>query len=49
MAPSDGMKLFDYMIKQATLIYPHVAAGQFGAYMQVHLCNDGPMTFILSN
>lgn len=24
-----------------------VATGQFGAFMQVHLCNDGPFTLVL--
>ncbi|HSX71989.1 MAG TPA: D-aminoacyl-tRNA deacylase, partial [Pseudomonas sp.] len=27
--------------------YPQVATGRFGADMQVHLVNDGPVTFLL--
>ncbi|MBP8202609.1 MAG: D-aminoacyl-tRNA deacylase, partial [Pseudomonas sp.] len=28
---------------------PQVATGQFGADMQVHLINDGPVTFLLES
>ncbi|WP_390888692.1 D-aminoacyl-tRNA deacylase, partial [Leclercia adecarboxylata] len=27
--------------------YPHVACGRFGAEMQVHMVNDGPVTFLI--
>lgn len=47
MAPEEGKKLFGYLVDHAKKTYPHVATGEFGAYMQVSLCNDGPMTFIL--
>lgn len=48
MPPSDGHHLFNYLLSHATKIHPHVASGQFGANMQVTLCNDGPMTFIMN-
>ena len=47
--------------KQAKVLYKHfldqanqrhngaVASGQFGANMQVSLCNDGPVTFLLNS
>lgn len=47
MAPDEGKKLFECLVKQAQEIYPIVATGQFGAHMKINLCNDGPMTFIL--
>ncbi len=45
--PGEGARLFDYFIRQARAAYPRVAAGQFGADMQVTLTNDGPVTFLL--
>ena len=47
MPPTEGKKLFEYMINHAQKNYAHIAAGVFGAYMQITLCNDGPMTFML--
>ncbi|HCA00504.1 MAG TPA: D-tyrosyl-tRNA(Tyr) deacylase, partial [Pseudomonas sp.] len=29
--------------------HPEVACGRFGAEMQVHLVNDGPVTFLLES
>lgn len=47
-APPDlGRELFDYLLQQARLKYTKVGTGQFGADMQVHLVNDGPVTFWL--
>lgn len=45
MSPQDGKIVFERCVEYAKTHYPHVAAGRFGAYMQVNLCNDGPMTF----
>lgn len=47
MPPKEGKVLFEYLVNYTKKHYPHVASGEFGAYMQVNLCNDGPMTFIL--
>lgn len=47
MPPEEGRKMFGYFVDYAKQNYPHVVAGQFGAYMQVALCNDGPVTFLL--
>lgn len=47
MAPEPSRALFDYMVKKAQLTHNPVACGQFGADMQVALCNDGPVTFLL--
>ncbi len=45
--PDDGRRLYDYFVVQAGRAHPVVQAGQFGADMQVHLVNDGPVTIPL--
>lgn len=45
--PELGEKLFLYLLEQARLKHGKVAAGRFGADMQVTLTNDGPVTFWL--
>jgi len=47
--PEKGKALFDYLLDQAQRKYDQVASGCFGADMQVHLQNDGPVTFQLRN
>jgi len=46
--PAEAIPLYEYFIKtcEATL-GKKVATGEFGADMQVSLCNDGPVTIIL--
>ena len=46
-APAQGRRLYDYFVAQARLAHPVVRTGQFGADMQVHLVNDGPVTIPL--
>ena len=47
-APADeGRRLYDYFVAQARQKHPVVQTGQFGADMQVHLVNDGPVTIPL--
>ena len=46
-SPEQGKALFDAMVALARESHPVVAGGRFGADMQVHLINDGPVTFIL--
>lgn len=44
-APADeGRRLYDAFVAQARARHPVVATGVFGADMQVHLVNDGPVT-----
>lgn len=44
-APADlGRALYDHLVQCARSQHPDVATGEFGAYMQVHLVNDGPVT-----
>ena len=45
--PALGAELYGYLLSQARIAHSAVAAGQFGADMQVHLVNDGPVTFLL--
>lgn len=45
--PALGERLFDYLLGAARAQHPQVASGRFGADMQVHLINDGPVTFLL--
>lgn len=47
--PALGAELFDLLVVLARAKHPRVATGQFGADMQVHLVNDGPVTFLLES
>ncbi|HEY2417278.1 MAG TPA: D-aminoacyl-tRNA deacylase [Steroidobacteraceae bacterium] len=46
-APAEAAVLFDHLLSRARDVHAPVAAGQFGAYMQVSLINDGPVTYWL--
>jgi len=48
-APEEARALFEYLLEQAEARHSPVAAGQFGADMQVSLTNDGPVTFWLES
>lgn len=45
--PALGARVFEHLVALARQGYPLVATGRFGADMQVHLVNDGPVTFLL--
>jgi D-tyrosyl-tRNA(Tyr) deacylase len=45
--PALGQALFDEVVSVARQRHPEVATGRFGADMQVHLINDGPVTIPL--
>lgn len=45
--PQEAALLFAYFVNRAKARHHPVAAGRFGADMQVALVNDGPVTFIL--
>ncbi|QJD60071.1 D-tyrosyl-tRNA(Tyr) deacylase [Pseudomonas sp. gcc21] len=45
--PERAAELFEYLLGQAREHHPDVSSGTFGADMQVHLVNDGPVTFLL--
>ncbi|RVU47525.1 D-aminoacyl-tRNA deacylase [Rubrivivax rivuli] len=42
--PALGRGLYEELLRLARARHPQVAAGEFGADMQVHLVNDGPVT-----
>ena len=43
-APDQATALFDHLLACARAAHPDVAAGRFGADMQVGLTNEGPVT-----
>ena len=45
--PEQGRRWFDRLVKLACAAHPQVETGRFGTHMQVHLVNDGPVTFWL--
>jgi D-aminoacyl-tRNA deacylase len=45
--PELGRALYERVLALAREAHPNVAAGAFGADMQVHLVNDGPVTIPL--
>src|SRR5262249_9377955 len=45
--PEHGRYWFDRLVELARARHASVATGRFGANMQVHLVNDGPVTFWL--
>ena len=47
--PEIAERLYDYFLAQASVHHTSVHSGQFGANMQVSLCNDGPVTFMLES
>jgi D-tyrosyl-tRNA(Tyr) deacylase len=48
--PVQAEDLYNQFLKQAkTECQGRIASGKFGADMQVSLCNDGPVTFLLSS
>jgi len=47
--PDHAEFLYDHFVAQAARIHPVTQSGIFGANMQVSLCNDGPVTFMLSS
>lgn len=42
--PTQGRALYDAFVAAARAAHPVVQTGEFGADMQVHLVNDGPVT-----
>ena len=46
-APEQARFWFDRLVELARTRHARVEIGRFGAHMQVHLVNDGPVTFWL--
>ena len=49
MAPQEAEALYRYVLTQLRARHPRVAAGEFGADMQVSLVNDGPVTIVMDS
>jgi len=47
MPPEEARELYAYLLQALQQRHQPVAAGVFGADMQVSLINDGPVTFLL--
>jgi D-tyrosyl-tRNA(Tyr) deacylase len=47
--PNIAKPLFEQLLSYARKQHSLVASGEFGADMQVTLCNDGPVTFTLKS
>jgi len=47
MPPAEAEQLYRYFLKLAADSDVATNAGEFGADMQINLCNDGPVTFLL--
>ncbi len=45
--PEEGRRLYEHFVNRARAAHAQVETGQFGADMQVHLVNDGPVTIPL--
>jgi D-tyrosyl-tRNA(Tyr) deacylase len=46
-APEEAERWFARLVELARMRHPRVEIGRFGAHMDVHLVNDGPVTFWL--
>jgi D-aminoacyl-tRNA deacylase len=46
-APELARRLYEHMLALLRAAHSPVGCGVFGASMQVSLCNDGPVTFLL--
>lgn len=46
--PELGRRLYERVLATARASHPQVEAGEFGAVMQVHLVNDGPVTILIT-
>ena len=45
--PALAERLYAHFLAELRRLHPKVAAGRFGADMQVHLVNDGPVTLMI--
>ncbi len=49
LAPQAAAPLFDEFVRRCATLVRRVIPGTFGASMQVHLVNDGPVTILLDS
>lgn len=48
-SPEKAKELYDFFLEQCRMIVPVVQSGEFGAMMNVHLINNGPVTFMIES
>jgi len=48
-SPEEGERLYEYFCEQLRTKGVPVETGEFGAMMDVHLINDGPVTFVMDS
>ncbi len=46
-SPAQAERLYEHFLAELRRLHRQVAAGRFGADMQVHLVNDGPVTLMI--
>ncbi len=49
LEPAAAQGMFEAFVKICRVHLSGVIAGRFGAHMQVHLVNDGPVTILLDS
>ena len=49
LEPEGARAFFERFVERCRQDVPGVQAGRFGAHMQVHLVNDGPVTILLDS
>ena len=47
--PEEGERLYEYFCGRLRQLEVPVQTGEFGAMMDVHLINDGPVTFVMDS
>jgi D-tyrosyl-tRNA(Tyr) deacylase len=47
--PEKAVRLYDYFLQRASQLIPQTKSGEFGAYMNIALENDGPVTIIMDS
>lgn len=47
--PSVAQQMYEAFVQEMRSLMPKVETGIFGARMQVHLINDGPVTFLIDS
>ena len=47
--PEKAVRLYEYFLQQARQFIPQAKSGEFGAYMNIALENDGPVTIIMDS
>jgi len=48
-SPEEGERLYEYFCEQLRTKGVPVETGEFGAMMDIHLINDGPVTFVMDS